>query len=97
MAGGAIDLVELGSKTRPILATVAQLALVMHLTKPVLQSCSILAVRRRVGQTVTKFVFSVSEVLAMLPPLPIIVLLPPGWRAKPRYLRDWNLNIGLPR
>jgi hypothetical protein len=85
-----------GSKTRRISATAALLALIMYLAKPVLQSSSILAIGRCIGQTVAKFVFSVAKVLAMLPPLPIVVLLSSGRRAKPRYLRDWNLNVRLP-
>ena len=46
------------SKTRRISAPAALLALIMYLAKPMLQACSILAVARRIGQTLATFVFS---------------------------------------
>ena len=98
VANSTIDVYEdPPSKKYRISATAALLALIVHLAKPVLQSRSILTERWRIGQPIAKLVFSVPKPLAMLPPLPIVVLLPPGRRAKPRYLRHWNLNIGLPR
>jgi hypothetical protein len=90
-------LTKSGSKTRPISAPAALLALIMYLPKPVLQACSILTVARRSGQTIAKLVFSVPEPLAMLPSLALVVLVPPRLRGDPRDLRNWNLNVGLPR
>jgi hypothetical protein len=70
--------------------------LIMYLLKPVLQACSILAMR--IGQTIAKLVFSVPKPLAMLPLLPPVVLVSPRLRRRnARDLRNWNLNVRLPR
>ena len=61
--------------TRRTSAPAALLALIMYLLKPVLQACSILAMR--IGQTIAKLVFSVHKPLAMLPLLPPVVLVSP--------------------
>jgi hypothetical protein len=61
--------------TRRTSAPAALLALIMYLLKPVLQACSILAMR--IGQTIAKLVFSVPKPLAMLPLLPPVVLVSP--------------------
>jgi hypothetical protein len=52
--------------------------------------------RRRVGQTLADLVLFVSQVLAMLPSLPIMVPLLPVLRAHSGYPRYWDLYIGLP-
>jgi hypothetical protein len=77
-------------------APAALLALIMYLLKPVLQACSILAMR--IGQTIAKLVFSVPKPLAMLPLLSPVVLVSPRLRRRnTRDLRNWNLNVRLPR
>jgi hypothetical protein len=69
----------------------------MHLAKPMLQSSSLFAIGRRIGQPVTKLVLSVPKVLAMLPPPPIISsFLRRRRRANSGYPRDWDLNVRLP-
>jgi hypothetical protein len=75
----------------------ALLSLVMHFGKPVLQSSSLFAIGRGIGQPVAKLVFSVQKVLAVLPPPPIFSFL---WRrganSNSGYPRDRDLNVGLP-
>jgi hypothetical protein len=71
---------------------------VMHLAKPMLQSFSLLTIRRGVSQTFVELAFLVPKAVTMLPPLPIV--LPPlrgRWSrlGHSRY-RYRNLNIGLP-
>jgi hypothetical protein len=75
----------------------ALLSLVMHFGKPVLQSSSLFAIGRRIGQPVTKLVFSVPKVLAVLPPPPIFSFLRRrGTNSNSGYPRDRDLNVGLP-
>jgi len=73
---------------------------VMHLAQPMLQSFSLLTIRRGVGQTFVELAFLVPKAITMLPPLPIV--LPPlrgrwGSLGHSRYrYRYRNLNVGLP-
>jgi hypothetical protein len=64
----------------------------MHLGKPVLQSSSLFAIGRRIGQPVAKLVFSVPKVLAMLPPSPIFSFLRGRRGDKSGYPGDRDLN-----
>jgi hypothetical protein len=75
----------------------ALLSFVMHFTKPMLQSFSLFAIGRRIGQPVAKLVFSVPKVLAMLPPPPIISSFLRRRRrgANSGYPRDRDLNVAL--
>jgi hypothetical protein len=68
---------------------------VMDLAKSMLQSFSLLTIRRGVSQTLVELAFLVPKAITMLPPLPIV--LPPlrGSLGHSRY-RYRNLNIGLP-
>ena len=68
----------------------------MHFAKPVLQSCSLFAIGRRIGQPVTKLVFSAPKVFAVLPPPPIFSFLRRGANSNSGYPRDRDLNVGLP-
>ena len=69
----------------------------MHLAKPVLQSSSLFAIGRRVGQPVTELVFSVPKVLAMLPSPSILPFLRRrGANYNSGYPRDRYLNVRLP-
>jgi hypothetical protein len=87
---------KFASKTRRTSAPAALLALIMYLLKPVLQVCSILAMR--IGQTIAKLVLSVPKPLAMLPLLPPVVLVSPRLRRRNAGdLRNSNLNVRLPR
>jgi hypothetical protein len=70
------------------------LSLVVYFGKPVLQSLSLFAIGRRIGQPVTKIVFPVPKVFAMLPPPPIFSILRRRG-TNSRYPRDWNLDVGL--
>jgi hypothetical protein len=72
----------------------APFTLVMHFAKSMLQSFSLFAIRRHVGQTLAKVVFSVPEPFAVLPALPIIARLFPALRANSGYPRDRDLNVG---
>jgi hypothetical protein len=63
----------------------------MHLAKTIFQSTSLLTIRRRVGQSLADLVFLVSQVLAMLPPLPIVIPLLPVLRADSGSPRYWDL------
>ena len=65
----------------------APFTFVMHLAKTIFQSSPLLTIRRRVGQTLTDLMFLVSQVLAMLPPLPIVIPLLPALRADSGYPR----------
>ena len=72
----------------------------MHFAQAMLQSFSLLTIRRRVGQTFVELAFLVPKALAMLPPLPIAFpLLRVRWGnlgySRYRY-RNRNLNVGLP-
>jgi len=71
----------------------------MHFAKPVLQSSSLFAIGRRIGQPVAKLVFSVPKVFAVLPPPPIFsfLLRRRGANSNSGYPRDRDLNIGLTR
>jgi hypothetical protein len=73
----------------------ALLSLVMHFGKPVLQSSSLFAIGRHIGQPVAKLVFPVPKVLAMLPPPPIFSFLRGRRRNKSGYPRDRDLNVAL--
>jgi hypothetical protein len=73
----------------------ALLSLVMHFGKPVLQSSSLFAIGRRIGQPVAKLVFSIPKVLAMLPPSPIFSFLRGRRGDKSGYPRDRDLNVAL--
>jgi hypothetical protein len=66
----------------------------MHFGKPVLQSSSLFAIGRRIGQPVAKLVFSVPKVLAMLPPSSIFSFLRRR-RAKSGHPRHGDLNVAL--
>jgi hypothetical protein len=69
----------------------------MHFAKPILQSFSLFAVRRRVREPLANVVLSVAKALAMLPALPIVASLIPALvaalRAKSGYPRYGNLNV----
>src|ERR1700759_2414274 len=75
------------SKRHHTSAPAALLALIMYLLKPVLEACSILAMR--IGQTIAKLLFSIPKPLAMLPLLPPVVLVSPRLRRNARDLRNW--------
>jgi hypothetical protein len=74
----------------------ALLSFVMHFPKPVLQSCSLFAIGRHIGQPVAKLVLSFPKVLAVLPPPPIFSVLRRRSGANSGYPRDRDLNVGLP-
>jgi hypothetical protein len=67
----------------------------MHFGKAVLQSSSLFAIGRRIGQPVAKLVFSVPKLLAMLPPPPIFTFLRRRRGAKSGYPRHRDLNVAL--
>jgi hypothetical protein len=67
----------------------------MHFAKPVLQSSSLFAIGRRIGQPVTKLVFPVPKVLAMLPPPPIFSFLRGRRGAESGDPGDRDLNVAL--
>jgi len=69
----------------------------MHLAKTIFQSPPLLTIRWRVGQAFPDLVLLVSQVLAMLPSLPIVFPLLPVRRAGSGYPRYWDLYVGLPR
>ena len=73
----------------------APFTLVMHFAKSMLQSFSLFAIRRHVGQMLANVVFSVPEPFAVLPALPIVALVPPRLRRNSRDLWDRDLNVGL--
>jgi hypothetical protein len=77
-------------------AVPAPFTLVTHFAKSILQSFSLLAIRRSVGQAVANIVFSFPQALAMVPPLPIIFPLFRALRGYSRYIWYRNLNIRLP-
>jgi len=81
---------------RPRSAVPAPLTLVMHLAKAIFEPPTLLTIRRRVGQTIADLVFQVSQVLAMLPALPIVVPFPVLW-AHPGHPRYRDLRVRLPR
>jgi hypothetical protein len=58
----------------------------MHLAKTIFQPPPLLTIRR-IGQTLADLVFLVSQVLAMLPSLPIVIRLLPALRADSGYPR----------
>ena len=93
------------SRAAPRLLTIrspiaAPLTFVMHLAQAMLQSFSVLTIRRRVGQTFVELVFLVPKALTVLPPLPI--MFPPlrarrrgnSWNSRYRH-RYRDLNVGL--
>jgi hypothetical protein len=68
----------------------------MHLAKAIFQPPALFAIRRGVGQTIADLVFYVSQVLAMLPALPIAIPLP-VLRARSGHPRYRDLHIRLSR
>jgi hypothetical protein len=69
----------------------------MHLAKTIFQSPPLITIRRRVGQTFADLVLLVSQVLAMLPSLPIVIPLLPAPRAGSGYPRYRDLYVELTR
>jgi hypothetical protein len=69
----------------------------MHLAKTIFQSPPLLTVGRCIGQTLADLMFLVSQVLAMVPPLSIVIPSLPALRANSGYPRYRDLYVGLPR